>query len=65
MTKATKKPNFLKTRIGFFITAVLTFVAVWLVFLRASHTGSLQQYAVMLVFIYFGFDRLFRTIRGV
>lgn len=51
--------KFIHTRSGRAISSMACFVGAWLVFLRASHTGSLQQYGILFVCIYFGFNRLY------
>lgn len=34
----------------------------YLIFLRATHTGSLQQYGLLLIFLFYGINRLFRVL---
>lgn len=63
MTKV-NKTHFLKSRIGLLITAILTFGISWLVFLRATDTGSLQQYAIIIALVFFGLNRIYRAIKG-
>ena len=53
-----KNSNFLSTRGGRAVLGVVAFVAAWLVFLRASDTGSLQQYAILIALVFFGINRL-------
>ncbi len=53
-----KNKHFLKTRSGKALVGVLSFVGVWLVFLRASDTGSLQQYGILFVLLLVGINRL-------
>ena len=57
------KDNFFKSRIGRVLTGILCFVGVWLVFLRASDTGSLQQYGILILLVILGFNRFFKALR--
>lgn len=49
--------------LGLFLIAAVSFGLAFLVFLRASDTGSLQQYAIMFAFIFFAINRLVRCAR--
>ena len=60
MSKRTRKPL---TKLQHFGLGVLGFVAAWLVFLRASDTGSLQQYGILTLCIIFGLVQLSKAIR--
>lgn len=51
--------------VGLLLAAILSFGLAFLVFLRATDTGSLQQYAIMFVLVFFGLDRLIRIFRVV
>jgi hypothetical protein len=57
-----KSKAFLKTRQGHTVLGLLSLVAAWLIFIRAVDTGSLQQYALLIVLLVFGINRLFRSI---
>jgi hypothetical protein len=58
-----KSKHFLKTRQGLAITGVVSLGLAWLVWLRASDTGSLQQYALLIVLVIFGINRLAKAIK--
>lgn len=58
-----KTKQFLHTPLGLFLVGVLSLGLAYLVFLRAVDTGSLQQYFVMLLLIFFGLNRFVRVIR--
>jgi hypothetical protein len=58
----TARDNFFKTRTGLFLTGLVSFVGVWLVFLRASDTGSLQQYGILILLLIFGINRTFSAL---
>lgn len=62
MSKVNKK-HFLQSRVGLIIISLLCFVGSWLVFLRASDTGSLQQYGILIVLIIVGLNRLYKAVR--
>ena len=51
------------TKIGLLLSAVLFFGLSYLVFLRASDTGSLQQYFALIVIVFLGLNRLIRLAR--
>jgi len=53
-----KSNHFFKSRIGSLLLGALLLVATFLVFLRASDTGSLQQYGILFVLLYLGLNRL-------
>jgi hypothetical protein len=61
--KTGKGKLFWHSPLGLFLVAVASFGLAFLVFLRASDTGSLQQYAIMFILIFFGLNRLVRVIR--
>lgn len=54
--------QFLKTRVGLGVTGVVALGIAWLVWLRASDTGSLQQYGILIVLALFGLSRLIKAI---
>lgn len=58
----TTKGNFFKSRTGRVLTGILCFIGVWLVFLRASDTGSLQQYGILILLAIFGVNRFISAI---
>lgn len=58
----TAQENFFKSRVGLILTGVVCFFGVWLVFLRASDTGSLQQYGILIVLLIFGINRFLTAI---
>lgn len=58
----TAQENFFKSRLGLVLTGVLCFVGVWLVFLRASDTGSLQQYGILILLVIFGINRFITAV---
>lgn|GEM_PF-2604605 len=60
MSQRTRKPL---TKLQHFGLGVLGIVATWLVFLRASDTGSLQQYGILTVCLIFGLMQLMKAIR--
>jgi len=60
MPKRTHKPL---TRLQHFGLVVLGLVAAWLVFLRASDTGSLQQYGILTACVIFSLIQLSKTVR--
>ena len=62
MSKVNKK-HFLQSRVGLIIVGLLCFIGSWLVFLRASDTGSLQQYGILIVLIIVGLNRLYKAVR--
>ena len=53
----------LHTKIGLLLSSIALFGLAFLVFLRASDTGSLQQYFVMFVVLFLGLNRLVRLAR--
>ncbi len=53
----------LHTKLGLLVSSIVLFGLAYLVFLRASDTGSLQQYFIMFVVIFLGFNRLVRLAR--
>jgi uncharacterized membrane protein len=53
----------LHTKLGLLVSSIALFGLAYLVFLRASDTGSLQQYFIMFVVIFLGFNRLVRLAR--
>lgn len=58
-----KIKKFLHSALGLFLTGVFDFGLAFLVFLRASDTGSLQQYGIMFLLIFLGLNRFVRVIR--
>ncbi len=60
MPKRTHKPI---TRLQHFGLGVLGIVAAWLVFLRASDTGSLQQYGILTACVIFSLIQLSKIVR--
>ncbi|MCX6727462.1 MAG: hypothetical protein NTX11_01450 [Candidatus Saccharibacteria bacterium] len=56
--------SFFSSRFGKLIVGVLSLVGAFLMFLRATDTGSLQQYAMLLVLIAVGINRLLSAIRA-
>ena len=51
------------TKLQHFGLGVLGIVAAWLVFLRASDTGSLQQYGILTACVIFSLIQLSKTVR--
>ncbi|MCX6729275.1 MAG: hypothetical protein NTV95_01335 [Candidatus Saccharibacteria bacterium] len=51
------------TKLQHFGLGVLGIVAAWLVFLRASDTGSLQQYGILTACVIFSLIQLSKSIR--
>lgn len=58
-----KNKKFLTSRSGLALTAIVVFGVAWLVWLRASHTGSLQQYGILIVLVILGLNRLIKAAR--
>ena len=52
------------SRNGKLVLGAVALFAAWLMFLRASDTGSLQQYGLMLLLIGVGFNRLISAVKG-
>ncbi len=50
------------SRNGKLAFGVVALIAAWLMFLRATHTGSLQQYAMLIALTVYGINRLFRAL---
>lgn len=50
------------SRNGKVVLGILALIAAWLMFLRASDTGSLQQYAMLIALTLYGLNRLFRAV---
>lgn len=69
MGATTKQPakqstkQFLKSRTGLVATGVVALGLAWLVWLRASDTGSLQQYGILIVLVFFGLNRFYKAAR--
>ncbi len=59
----TRSKQLLHTSLGLFLTGVASLGLAFLMFLRASDTGSLQQYFILIIFVFFGFNRFIRVIR--
>lgn len=55
--------HFFHTSLGLFLWGIVSLGLSFLVFLRASDTGSLQQYAIMFALIFFGLNRFIRVVR--
>lgn len=58
-SKVTKKVQ--QKRYSLAAIGVISIIASYLVFLRAADTGSLQQYAILLVLLFFGLNRLYKA----
>lgn len=43
------------------LIGIVSIFVSYLIFLRATHTGSLQQYGLLLIFLCFGINRLFKA----
>ncbi|MEI6480920.1 MAG: hypothetical protein WCO19_01305 [Candidatus Saccharibacteria bacterium] len=56
--------SFFASRLGKLIIGVLCIVGAFLMFLRASDTGSLQQYGLMFLLIGLGFNRMISAVKG-
>ncbi|MCA9344962.1 hypothetical protein KC946_03935 [Candidatus Saccharibacteria bacterium] len=54
-----KQSSTVKTRGTQLLLAVLMFFIAWLLLLRATDTGSLQQWALVLLAIGLGFNRIY------
>ena len=57
-----KNKDFLKTRRAAAVLAAGSLVAAWFLFIRAVDTGSLQQYAMLIILVVFGINRLVRAV---
>jgi hypothetical protein len=57
-----KSNHFLKSRNGLVITGIVALTLAWLVWLRASDTGSLQQYGILIILVFFGINRLVTAV---
>lgn len=64
MAKNSNRNEFLQSRIGNAILGIICFAAAFLLFLRATDTGSLQQYGLLFLFIGLGINRLISTVKG-
>lgn len=62
MAKSNKLKQLHSHRQANIVLAVVSFVAAWLMFIRAVDTGSLQQYAMLIVLVCYGLNRLFRAV---
>ena len=60
-----KSKQFLRTPLGLLLVGMVSLGLAFLVFLRASDTGSLQQYAILFALIFFGINRFIRVVRVV
>lgn len=63
MGKIKNNPT-LNTRRGLLITGGVSLVIVWLLFLRATDTGSLQQYGLLIVFLIFAINRFIKALQA-
>ena len=64
VAKATQSHNdFLNSRKGKVLLGVVSLALAYLMFIRATDTGSWQQYGMLLVLLIFGVNRLFAAIR--
>ncbi len=59
-----KSNEFLRTRGGLALTGLISLVVAWLLFLRATDTGSLQQYGLLLLALGFGLNRIIAAFRN-
>ena len=50
------------SRNGKLVLGAVALVAAWLMFLRATDTGSLQQYAMLIALVFYGINRLVRAV---
>lgn len=62
MAKSNKIKQLHQNRNANIALGVASFVAAWLMFIRAVDTGSLQQYAILIVLVCYGLNRLFRAV---
>lgn len=60
---ARKNNQFLQGRIGLIVAGLLSLIAMWLLGLRATDTGSLQQYAGVIALFIFALNRLVKAVR--
>jgi hypothetical protein len=56
--------SFFASRLGKLTVGVISFVGAFLMFLRATDTGSLQQYGLLFLLIGLGFNRLISAVKG-
>lgn len=54
--------NFLRTRPGRLTRSIAAFIVAWLLFLVATDSGSLRDWAFTLGFLWLGFNELYRAI---
>ena len=64
VTKKTVTPSFWKTRRGLALLGAISLGIAYLVWLRASDTGSLQQYSLLIVLVIFGGNRLVHAVHA-
>jgi hypothetical protein len=55
-------PSFWKTRGQQLLASVISFFLAWLLFLRATDTGSLWQWGLVILLICLAINRLFRAV---
>lgn len=60
---ARKNNQFLHSRGGLVLLGLLSLAVMWLLGLRATDTGSLQQYAGVIALLIFGVNRLVKAVR--
>lgn len=59
-----KNKHFLKTRLGLVLVGLASLVAMWLLGLRATDTGSWWQYSGVLILFIFGLNRLIAAVHN-
>lgn len=58
-----KSNQFFKTRGGLALTGLVSLAIAWLLFLRATDTGSLQQYGLLIVALIVSLNRFKQALK--